>query len=389
MRRGQKCPWYFWTLHIRRGMPKTAVDLPSESFASMSFKVRSHRCSLVLSCGELIFFPFPFLFLLLLSRSNRIRYGKTPRFVFITANQIRVTRERAWPKDSTKVLDTGVHINEPVSFVLLRRGKLQNSPHFETRGEREREHFPRILPRREIRLFGKNITNRAIPPNECGFLTFSPVRRLFVSRVERDSPSRPSKTCLKATERYRTLHSCPNTTGDRKKKKEINKERKKIFDTYVSCPFFFFFLTRMSSHSHSSNRTRQSIRRENGGRRGCDQVGTVSHKRNASTLVPIIHFYATSARLHRIPSPSSIGKPRYPVINVFHHRGHPLLLLGKDRKDTPTPNSWRLFLPERRGRRIGEESIFFSFLLVQRRVTRDVFVRFVFSSNQRPWTGLI
>lgn len=113
------------------------------------------------------------------------------------------------------------------------------------------------------------------------------------------------------------------------------------------------------------------------------QVGTVSHKRNASTLVPIIHFYATSARLHRIPSPSSIGKPRYPVINVFHHRGHPLLLLGKDRKDTPTPNSWRLFLPERRGRRIGEESIFFSF---QRRVTRDVFV---FSSNQRPWTGLI
>lgn len=329
MRRGQKCPWYFWTLHIRRGMPKTAVDLPSESFASMSFKVRSHRCSLVLSCGELIFFPFPFLFLLLLSRSNRIRYGKTPRFVFITANQIRVTRERAWPKDSTKVLDTGVHINEPVSFVLLRRGKLQNSPHFETRGERERE---RALPKNFASTRDKIVRKEY---NESSNTT----ERMWVSDIfTRSTTIRFSHRERQSFEAFENLFESYRTIpylallsqyhGGSKKKKKINKERKKIFDTYVSCPFFFFFLTRMSSHSHSSNRTRQSIRRENGGRRGCDQVGTVSHKRNASTLVPIIHFYATSARLHRIPSPSSIGKPRYPVINVFHHRGHPLLLLG-------------------------------------------------------------
>ena len=106
-----------------------------------------------------------------------------------------------------------------------------------TKRERERERethsntcsFPRIFAstKDKDRSEGILTENRAIPPNECGFLTFSPVRRLFVSRTERDSPSRPSKTCLKAIERYGTLHSCPNTTGDRKKKEERKKERKK------------------------------------------------------------------------------------------------------------------------------------------------------------------
>ena len=83
--------------------------------------------------------------------------------------------------------------------------------------------------------------------------------------------------------------------GSKKKgrKKERKKERKSLTHTraFRRAPpffFFFFFLTRMSSHSHSNEAIDSSRKREG---RGCDQIGTISHKRNASTLVPIIHFY--------------------------------------------------------------------------------------------------
>lgn len=201
--------------------------------------------------------------------------------------------------------------------------------------------LPRILLRRKIRLFGKNTASRATP-NECGFLTFSPVRRLFVSRVERQS----FEAFENLFESYRTIRYLALLSqyhGGSKKKKE----RKKIFDRlvyiFLVAPLFLFsFLLfnwecRTIPNREQSNEAIDSSRKQ-GGRLGCDQVGTVSHKRNASTLVPIKSFLCNQCSVASIPSPSSIGKPRYPVINalyVFHHRGHPLLLLEKDRKDTP------------------------------------------------------
>lgn len=65
-----------------------------------------------------------------------------------------------------------------------------------------------------------------------------------------------------------------------------------------------------------------------------------------------------------IPSPSSIGKPRYPVINalyVFHHRGHPLLLLEKDRKDTSHNHNLITFPPWKKGKNWRRKYFFLFF----------------------------
>ena len=311
-----------------------------ESFASMSFKVRSHRCSLVLSVGGSIFFSLLSLFLLL-SRSNLWTYVYI--YIYIRAwknTTFRIHNGKSDTRDARKSLTERFHEGtgyrcayQQARFLcpvatrqapkILHISKL-------TKRERERERethsntcsFPRIFAstKDKDRSEGILTENRAIPPNECGFLTFSPVRRLFVSRTERDSPSRPSKTCLKAIERYGTLHSCPNTTGDRKKRKEERKkERKKIFDTYPcisSRPSLFFFLLLFNENVEPFpfERSNRFVTKTWGEGVWPDwnhfPQTECEHSRSHNSFL-------YTARLHRSPSPPPIGKPRYPVIYAF------------------------------------------------------------------------
>lgn len=127
----------------------------------------------------------------------------------------------------------------------------------------------------------------------------------------------------------------PRGEGGGERERIERKEEKNPPYRYVrrALSSFLLFLTRMSSHSHS---LLEAIRHENVG-----GATTFSHKRNASTLVPIIHFYATGCI---DPLPLLIGKPQYPVINVAMVDATFFSTIEdihspeeKDRKDTPTP----------------------------------------------------
>lgn len=306
-----KRPWYFRTLHIRRGMPKTAVDLPSVSFAS--FGVVQGSFTPVSPSLDRFFF-LSFFFPSFFSYDTKIEPWKNTTFRIHNANRIRVTRERAWPKDSTKVVEYRCAYQRarflcPVATTtkILYISKRRNNR-------------LRISPRRKLEKL--KIVRREY--RECGFLTFSPVRRLFVSRIERQS----FEAFENLFESYRTIlhlallsqyHGGREGRGEENRKK---RRKKSPVSIRTSRPFFF------SSFFNENVEPFPFVARSDSSRKrgGCDHVFPQTECEHARS-----HNSFLCNRLHRSPPPPhwKTTISRYKRGDggrhvFFHHRGHPL-----------------------------------------------------------------